>query len=151
SVAVSPRVRSVLAEVDQRAHDLLLLSELLARLERESFEAPLLRRLRAAMEAEGTLASARIRRLARLLHLLDQRRNQVFAPIAALWHWTTLLAVRIDAWRGAAGPEVARWIRAVGEVEALCALGAYAEENPDDPFPDLVPGPALFDAESIGH
>jgi DNA mismatch repair ATPase MutS len=103
------------------------------------------------MEAEGTLASARIRRLARLLHLLDQRRNQLFAPIAALWQWTTLLAVRIDAWRGEAGPEVARWIRAVGEFEALCALGAYASEVPDDPFPELVPGPARFDAESLGH
>jgi hypothetical protein len=150
-VAVSQRVRSVLAHVDQRAHDLLLLSELLARLEHEPFEAPLLRRLRAAMEAEGTLASTRIRRLARLLHLLDQRRNQLFAPIAALWHWTTLLAIRIDAWRGDAGPEVARWIRAVGEVEALCALGAYAAENPADPFPELVPGPAVYDAESLGH
>jgi hypothetical protein len=151
SVAVSRRVRSVLAEVDQRTHDLLLLSELLARLERETFEAPLLRRLRAAMGAEGTLASTRIRRLARLLHLLDQRRNQLFAPFAALWHWTTLLAIRIDGWRGEAGPEVARWIRAVGEFEALCALGAYAYECPDDPFPELVPGPARYEAESLGH
>jgi MutS domain V len=151
SAAVSRRVRAVLADVDQRTHDLLLLSELLRRLECEPFDGPLLRRLRAAMEAEGTLASTRIRRLARLLHLLDQRRNQLFAPFAALWHWTILLAIRIDAWRGAAGPEVARWIRAVGEFEALCALGAYAAENPDDPFPELVPRPARFEAESLGH
>ena len=148
---VSRRVRSVLADVDQRGHDLLLLSELLARLEQEPFEAPSLRRLRSAMEAEGTLASARIRQLARLLHLLDQRRNQFFAPIAALWHWTTLLAIRVDVWRGGAGPEVARWIRAVGEVEALCALGAYAAENPHDPFPEVIPGAALFEADSLGH
>lgn len=151
NAAVAPRVRPVLADVDQRGHDLVLLADLLARLEREPFEAPLLRRIREAMETEGTLASVRIRRLARLLHLLDQRRNQLFAPFAFLWHWTTLLAIRIDAWRGAAGTEVARWIRAVGEVEALCALGAYAAENPDDPFPELVPGPALYQAESLGH
>jgi hypothetical protein len=151
SLAVSRRVRAVLADVDQRTHDLLLLSELLRRLEREPFEASRLRQLRAAMEAEGTLASMRIRRLARLLQLLDQRRNQLFAPLAALWHWTTLLAIRIDIWRGEAGPEVVRWIRAVGEFEALCALGAYAAENPDDPFPDLIPGAALYEAESLGH
>jgi hypothetical protein len=151
NAAVSRRVRAVLADVDRRTHDLLLLSELLRRLEREPFEAPILRRLRAAMDAEGTLASSRIRRLASLLHLLDTRRNQFFAPIAALWHWTTLIAIRIDAWRGQAGPEVARWIRAVGEFEALCALGAYAAENPDDPFPELVPGPAVYEAESVGH
>jgi DNA mismatch repair ATPase MutS len=144
-------VHSVLAEVDKRTHDLVLLSELLARLEREPFEAPLLRRLRAAMEAKGTLASTKIRRLARLLHLLDQRRNQFFAPFAELWHWKTLLAIRIDIWRGQAGPEVARWMRAVGDMEALCALGAYAAENPDDPFPEIVPGPALYQGESLGH
>jgi MutS domain V len=151
NAAVSRRVRSVLADVDQRAHDLMLLSELLRRLEREPFRAPLLQRLRAAMEVEGTLASTRIRRLARLLHLLDTQRNQLFAPIAALWHWRILLAIRIDAWRGAAGPEVARWILAVGEVEALGALAAYAAENPDDPFPEVVPGEALYQAESLGH
>jgi hypothetical protein len=151
NAAVSRRVRTVLGDVDRRTHDLLLLSELLRRLEREPFESPILQRLRAAMEAEGTLASTRIRRLARLLHLLDSRRNQFFAPIAALWHWTTLLAIRIDAWRGEAGPEVAQWIRAVGEFEALCALGAYAAENPADPFPELVPRPAFYEAESIGH
>jgi hypothetical protein len=148
---IARRIRPVLADVDQRAHDLVLLSELLARLEREPFDAPLLIRLRAAIEAKGTPASARIRRLARLLHLLDQRRNQLFAPIAFLWHWTPLLAIRIDAWRGDAGPEVSRWIRAVGEVEALSALGAYAAENPDDPFPQLVPGPARYLAEALGH
>ena len=151
SAAVSKKVRLVLADVNKRTHDLVLLSELLARLEGEPFGTPLLSRLRAAMEAEGTPASRRIRRLARLLHLLDQGRNQFFAPLAALWHWTSLLAIRIDAWRGSAGPEVARWIRAVGEVEALCALGAYASENPDDPFPELIPGPALYEAEALGH
>ncbi len=149
--AVARKVRAVLTDVNRRTHDLVLLSELLRRLEREPFQAPLLRRLRAAMEVEGTPASSRIRRLARLLHLLDARRNQFFAPFAALWHWATLLAIRIDAWRGSVGPEVAQWIRAVGEFEALCALGAYAAENPDDPFPEIVPGPALYEAEAIGH
>jgi hypothetical protein len=151
NAAISRRVRAVLGDVDRRTHDLVLLSELLRRLEREPFESPMLRRLRVEMQSHGTPASARIRRLARLLHLLDTRRNQLFAPIAALWHWTTLLAIRIDAWRGDVGPDVARWIRAVGEFEALCALGAYAAENPDDPFPDLVPGPATYEAEALGH
>src|SRR5262249_31933016 len=138
ALSLSQRVRTVLAAVDQRTHDLVLLSELLSRLERESFEAPLLQRLRAALETDGLPASARIRRLARLLHLLDTRKNQLFLPLAALWLWTTQLAMRIDDWRGATGPDVPRWIDAIGEFEALCALGAYAAENPADTFPELV-------------
>lgn len=148
---LSRRVHHAIAEVDRRTHDLVLLAELLSRLERESFQAPLLGRLRAEMETEGTPASVRIRRLARRLTLLDASRNQFFAPFAALWHWTPHLALAIDAWRGDAGPEVGRWIRAVGEIEALCALGAYAAENPADPFPEVVDGPALFEAEDLGH
>ena len=44
-----------------------------------------------------------------------------------------------------------RLARAIGEFEALCALAAYAAENPDDPFAELVDGPACFEAEAVGH
>jgi hypothetical protein len=148
--ALSKRVHGILAEVDRRTHDLVLLSELLSRLEREPFETPLLRRLQAALETEGLPASARIRRLARLLNLLDNRRNQLFLPLAAMWLWTTQIAMRIDAWRGTVGPEVAHWIDAIGNFEALCALGAYAAENPADPFPELAET-TVYEAEELGH
>ncbi len=150
ALVLSRRVRNVLADVDRRTHDLVLLSELLSRLEREPFETPLLQRLRAALETEGLPASVRIRRLARLLNLLDNRRNQLFMPLAALWLWTTQLAMRIDAWRGTVGPEVAHWIDAIGNFEALSALGAYAAENPADPFPELD-GTTGYEAEALGH
>jgi hypothetical protein len=148
---LSARVAKVLTALDRRAHDLVLLSELLDRLEAERFEAPLLVRLVASLETGGLAASAQIRRLARLVNLLDYRRNQLFMPIAAIWLWTTQLAVRIDAWRTGSGQQIAGWLRAIGEFEALCALAAYAAENPADPFPELVEGPACFHAESVGH
>jgi hypothetical protein len=97
--ALSSRVTGVLAALDRRTHDLVLLSELLGRLEREKFAGPLLSRLVNSLETGGLAASAQIKRLARLVNLLDYRRNQFFMPIAAIWLWTTQLAVRIDAWR----------------------------------------------------
>jgi len=149
--ALAARVRKVLTAVDRRTHDLVLLSELLRRLESERFEAPLLQRLVMSLETGGRPASAQIKGLARLLHLLDYKRNQLFMPVAAVWLWTTQLAVRIDAWRSGSGQKIARWLSAIGEFEALCALAAYAAENPADPFPELVIGPACLDAESVGH
>jgi hypothetical protein len=145
------RVRHVLAAVDQRTHDLVLLASLLERLEREPFEASRLRQLRQALLTEGRPASEQIQRLARRLHLLDTRKNQLFAPIAAVWLWGTQLAMSIDAWRGAEGPAIGDWLKAVGEFEALCAIAAYAAENPHDPFPELVPGQVCFNAEDLGH
>jgi DNA mismatch repair ATPase MutS len=143
----------VLAAVDQRTHDLVLLAELLERLERERerFQAPLLRRLCQALETEGHPASIQIKRLARLLHLLDTKKNQLFMPFAAVLLWTTQLALAIDVWRGVSGPAIATWLAAVGEFEALCALAAYAAENPGDPFPEIVTDRVGFEAQEMGH
>jgi hypothetical protein len=148
---VARRVRNVLAAVDRRTHDLVLLSELLRRLERETFESPLLCQLVKSLETDGLAASAQIRRLARLVHLLDWQRNQLFMPIAAIWLWTIQVALRIDSWRSRSGPKIATWLAAIGEFEALCALACYAAENPDNPFPDLHEGAAAIEAEAVGH
>jgi hypothetical protein len=148
---LAPRVRRVLAAVDERAHDLLLLGDLLDRLEREPSQSSLLLRLRAALENRGRPASVQIRRLARLVHLLDARKNQLFLPIAALLLWKTQLAMAIDAWREAEGPAIAGWLAAAGEFEALCALAAYAAENPADPFPEILTSGPWFEAEGLGH
>ncbi len=102
---VSKRVGAVLAAVDQRTHDLVLLSELLRRLERERFETPLLQKLVKSLETDGLAASAQIQRLARLLNLLDYQRNQLFMPLAFLWHWQIQISLLIDAWRAGIGPE----------------------------------------------
>jgi MutS domain V len=145
------RVRTVLSAVERRTADLVLLSELLRRLESHPFACPLLRRLVKSLETEGHPASREISRLARLLNLLDYRRNQIFMPFAALWQWTTQIAVRIDAWRSGPGPRIVQWLSAIGEFEALCALAAYAAENPLDAFPEITTGAALVEARAIGH
>ena len=148
---VSKRVGAVLAAVDQRTHDLVLLSELLRRLERERFETPLLQKLVKSLETDGLAASAQIQRLARLLNLLDYQRNQLFMPLAFLWHWQIQISLLIDAWRAGTGPRIGQWLGAIGEFEALCAMACYAAENPSDPFPEIVEGPACVQAEAVGH
>ena len=49
------------------------------------------------------------------------------------------------------GHAVGAWLNAVGELEALSALAAYAYEHPADPFPVPVERDAVFDAISLGH
>jgi hypothetical protein len=138
ALALRGRVRRAVADLDERAHDLSLLAELLARLEREPVEAPRLRRVWRAFDVAGHPPSRRIARLARLLHLLNARQNQFFAPIGVLLLWSEHLAFAIERWRATEGPAIAGWLAAVGEVEALGALAAYSYENPADPFPEIV-------------
>jgi len=44
-----------------------------------------------------------------------------------------------------------RWLSAVGEFEALCALAAHAYENPDDAYPEVAEDGPCFEGESLGH
>ncbi len=148
---VSGRVKTVLSAVEKRTADLILLSELIRRLETHQFHSPLLKQLVRSLETGGIPASKQIRRLARLLHLLDYRRNQFFAPLAILWLWTPQFATRIDAWRSVTGPRIVHWLKSIGDFEALCALSAYAAENPTDIFPRISQGGALFETRSVGH
>ncbi len=145
------KVRKVLAAIERRTHDLVLLSELLARLEREPYSCPMLVRLHEALTSEGEPASVRVGRLARLVQILEARENQLFAPFAALMLWKTQCAMAIDSWRATTGPAIAGWLAAVGEFEALTSLAAYAFENPSAPFPTIEEGDPLFDGQAVGH
>jgi hypothetical protein len=145
------RVRQTIARVDAPMRDLALFGALLERLERERFTAPRLQALRAALSTQGVAPSRRIAQLQRLVDLLAARQNQLFAPLAALLLWGTQLAFAIEAWRSVCGPKLSGWIRAAGEIEALCALAGHAYEHPDDPFPELEDGEPHFDGEGLGH
>lgn len=144
-------IHRVLRLLDRRAQELVMLAHLLERLEREPFQAPALRRLQGQLQRDGVPASRQIARLARLLQLLDAQKNQLFLPFAALFLWSFQLAVRIDSWRARSGPAIAGWLAAVGELEALCALAAYAWENPADVFATIETTGARFEALDLGH
>ncbi|SIN85448.1 MutS domain V [Singulisphaera sp. GP187] len=148
---MSGSIHHVLAPLDRRAPELVLLSHLLERLERETFQAPALRRLQVQLQCEGVPASRQIAKLAQLLQLLDSQKNQLFLPFAAMLLWSFQLATLIDSWRAKSGPAIAGWLAAIGEFEALCALAAYAWENPTDVFPTIQAEGARFEALDLGH
>jgi hypothetical protein len=145
------RVREVLAAVEKRFWELVLLAELLGRMERESFAAPRLRELRAALDVEGHPPSEQLARLVMLVDWLNARKNQFFAPIAYLLLWGTHMALSLERWRGRSGPAVARWLEAVSQMEALGTLAGYAYECPDHAFPEVVAGPPCLVGAGLGH
>jgi len=145
------QVERVISAVDGPGRDLALLSEVLGRLERERFSSPRLVELRAALDVEGLAPSRQIAKLNSLMDLLDARRNMIFAPLAALLLWPLQFAFAIERWRQSSGPAVARWLAAVGELEALGSLAGYSYEHPHDPFPELVEGEGCFEGEGLGH
>lgn len=146
------RIASVNGAADRPCRELRVLAEILARIEREEFEAPLLRKIGAALAIDGEPPSRQIARLSRLIDLLDSTRNQAFAPFAFLLLLPAQIAFAIDRWKARSGRLIGPWIEAVAEFEALLSLAGYAFEHPEDPFPELSEGPgALLEASGLGH
>jgi hypothetical protein len=144
-------IEAVLHGIETPEHDLALLADLLARVEREHFASPRLAALHRTLITDGEPPSRRIAQLRSLVSWLDSTHNLIFAPIAYVLLVRPQLALRINRWHGAYGSAVGEWLRAVGELEALTAIATYAYEHPDDPFPAVVESATLFDAASLGH
>ncbi len=131
------RVAHVIGGVEDAGLDLELAGSLLAVIERERFSCGRLTRLSELLGGGGEPPSRRIAKLRRLLVLLDSRRNQLFFPFAALVLWAPQLAFAIETWRQQSGRKIGAWIAAVGELEALSSLAAFAFENPEYAFPTV--------------
>jgi hypothetical protein len=120
--------------------DLRLLLSILAHLERQQLASPLLCRL------QGTEAA--LPPFTALVRLVEAR---PLAPLAFLVLKSTRLALALEAWRKRYGPALPGWLAALGELEALSALAAYAFETPADPFPEVQDEGAWFEAKGLGH
>src|SRR5512140_2472731 len=140
-----------IAAVERPSHDLKLLSQVLAALERQRFTSRRLAELQSGLVIEGRPPSHRIARLYRLLELLDSRDNLLLRVIDPIALWTVQVAFAIEGWRRKSGPHLREWLAAVGEMEALLSVAGYSYEHPADPFPEFTEESPCFDGEQLGH
>ena len=151
ALGLRSQVKRAVAGVERLLHDLSVLSDMLACLETQRFSSPRLRTLHDRLTHGVRPPSRQIAQLRRLIALLESRKNQLFAPLAALVLWTTQVGLAIEAWRGTSGQNIATWLAVLGEFEALSALAGYAYEHPADPFPELVSAGPCFEGRRLGH
>ena len=151
SLKLRARVQRVVESVGEPAYGLALLAEILARFEREPFTSPRLAALRQAFETEGAPPSRRIAHLNRLMELLDSADHLLMRAVDIPLLYKMQLAFAIEAWRKESGSHVRQWLRAAGQIEALCALANYAYERPADPFPEFAETGPCFEGEGLAH
>jgi len=144
--------------IEKATGDLELLAEVLAHFEQEQFSSPKLAEIQAGLRREGIgrdgiASSAAIRKLARTVEIIKSRRNLALRPLDIFIYWCVQLVFVAERWQEKFGPQIRGWLAAVGQLEALTALSAYAYEHPEDVFPefDQAGTGALFDAEGLAH
>jgi hypothetical protein len=148
------RVQRALHGADAAARELDAIALVLEQLEAETFDSPRLIGLQHGLERNGASGSSAIRSLHRLVEFHNWQHNQFFAPIGAALLWGTHVALGIEVWRQRYGWLVARWLDAVGEIEALDSLAAYRYEHPEDAWPVILDGEggrAYFEGTGLGH
>jgi DNA mismatch repair ATPase MutS len=133
-----------------------VLAGVLSLLERERFSSPKLVEMQADLGLHGIAPAMAIRRLARIVEHLHQRRNLFLRPFDLFTFWSAQLVFAAESWQREFGPEIRGWLSAVGELEALTAISAYTYERPKDVLPEFaVPESGvmapLFDAEGLAH
>lgn len=141
----------VLEGLGRPVHDLQTLTELFDRLVGERFESPRLAQIHTDLMADGHSPSAPISQLGRWLEIHESKGNVFFAILSFFLAWDLHLAAAIEGWRLRFGASVPVWQKALGEIEALISLGAYAFENPADPFPSLEESGPCFHGEGVAH
>jgi hypothetical protein len=139
------------SEIEEAAHDLSLLSQVLARIEQEKFSSSKLTNLHTVLQKHGVVASRSIARLNRLVDFLVSRRHLAVQVLDPFVLWSLQWTLAIESWRKSYGPAIKSWLVALGEIEALSDLAGYAYEHPQDVFPEFTDEAPLFDAEGLAH
>ncbi|HKS74594.1 MAG TPA: hypothetical protein VJQ82_15435 [Terriglobales bacterium] len=146
-----PHLEEILHGAEHQFEDLDLLSASLARLEREHFESPRLQLLMQQLASHYLPGSQAIARLRTIVDCIDSRDNVFVRVLDLPLLYSVQVAYAAEAWRRKHGTAVRRWLDVMGNLEALLSISAYSYEHPGDPFPELISGPACFDAQSLGH
>jgi MutS domain V len=151
TASLHKRTAAVLHATEHALEDLQLLSSLLARLEREPFQASRLQALKTKLSPHHLASSHAIARLRAIVEYIRSLENPIMRGLNIPLMYVVQVAYAAEAWRSAHGSAVRSWLTAVGEFEALLSLSGYSYEHPADPFPEFVEGPPSFDAEQLGH
>jgi hypothetical protein len=149
--ALRPRLQPVLEAASSKESALSRYSGMLALLENEKLEAPLLQGLQTRLKESGSSATKEMESLSRIVGFLDARNNEVFRFfIGPALMWDLWCGLALDAWRARAGRSAFGWFRALAELEALASLAGFAFERPDHAYPIFEDEPT-FEGAHLGH
>jgi hypothetical protein len=148
------RAEATISGMGSNAEGVILFSQILARIESETFTSRRLVELQGQLKGAGKPASFAIARLARLIYWIDALDSYGMKLMKVPILYSVQLGYASEAWRQRWGRHVRGWIEIVGEIEALLSLAAYSYEHPGDPFPEFAEGAkteAHFAGEELGH
>lgn len=151
--AIGDRLIAIVKPLRRAGAEFEFLASMLACFEKEKFESSELTTLGEELRRNGRTASLRIGRFSTIVGLLDSTANVLFAILAPILLWTSHCAFAVEKWRMENGGEVGLWVDVIGRFEAAIAIGGFAYEHSEYPYPAIAEANAsvYFDAVQLGH
>lgn len=144
-VALQGRFEMVRGTLEAWTRVLRLLEEMQVR-------SPLLVQLQHRLRQDHGTASQAVLQLKRLADQISQRRNAFWLlTFDTLWLWDLHVRRALLRWKRQHGPHLREWLQAAAQMEALCALAAYAEGVPDAVFAEVDASGPVLEAENLAH
>lgn len=125
---------------------------LLQRIEQENFEDKYLSGLRRDIFFDNKPASVSLKKLEKISNAIDVRYSTVLYFIlnfGLLWDYHCVFA--LEDWKRQYGKHIRKWVKTVGQVEAISSLAAVGQMYPEWVFPAFSEKRLKFNAEGLGH
>jgi len=146
------RSSAIHEELTGRFRFLSSLGRLLELIENESFESPLINRMKSGINMGNRSAVSSLKELSRIIRAFDSRLNVIVGFVFnGLLLWDLHCIRRLEKWKSHNSNQFPLWLEMLGQVDAFISLGNYAYNNSSFVSPSLSEDGIPFYATQLGH
>ncbi|RKD98599.1 MutS-related protein [Marinifilum flexuosum] len=136
----------------KRADMLKIYAKIIEEFESEAWQSEKLNEIKQKLASKDIKSFQKIRKLGKLIELLDQRYNMLVQILFnALFFYELHLLFRIDKWKTKYGHEIESWFESIGEIEALSSMANLSFNHPEWTFPTVVEDHFRLEMKEAGH
>lgn len=152
SFAISKLIISDYLQLNRIAPELESLSESISLIEKKEFKTDLIKKLQAKYKTGLVTSSESIKKLKKVLDLLDIRLNPlVYIPLNTFLFWDLQQIFTLEKWKIANKHNIRDWFGTLAEIECLSSIANLAFNHPENSFPRISNKEGVFIADSMGH
>lgn len=152
SFIISRLVMPSYFQLNKIAPELESLTHSIRRIEQKEFQTDLLLQLKSQYKTSTVTSSQSIRKLKKILALLDIRLNPlVFIPLNTFLFWDLQQIFTLEKWKTENKLNIGNWFNALAGMESLSSIATLHFNNPESSFPVLSDEVGVFIADTMGH
>lgn len=152
SFAISKLIIPDYLQLNRIAPELESLSGSISLIEKKEFKTDLIKKLQAKYKTGLVTSSESIKKLKKVLDLLDIRLNPlVFIPLNTFLFWDLQQIFTLEKWKIANKHNIRDWFGTLAEIECLSSIANLAFNHPENSFPRISNKEGVFIADSMGH